>query len=159
MVFGGYFPNPSIAIPEDAISWWYALLAEAWMAALLAFMVFMLTDSNNKSIPQQGVPFFVGFTIASLVGLYESLTVACFNPARDLGPRLVAFLWGWGSVAIPGPKVGFWIYLVGPLIGGPIGGALYQYTLAPMMEASAKGAQEAEGEEEQPLMQNDYQNA
>lgn len=125
MVFGGYFPNPSVAIPQNAISWWYALLVEAWIAGVLAFMVFMLTDPHNKLIVPQAAPFFVGFTIATLVGLYESLTVACFNPARDFGPRLVALLWGWGGMAIPGPRAGFWIYLVGPLIGGPIGGALY----------------------------------
>jgi glycerol uptake facilitator protein len=44
------------------------------------------------------------------------------NPARDLGPRLLAWIEGWKSVAIPGDsgRVDFYmgVPIVGPLIGG-----------------------------------------
>lgn len=41
------------------------------------------------------------------------------NPARDLGPRLVAWLAGWDWVAIPGPMGWFfWVYILSPLLGG-----------------------------------------
>jgi glycerol uptake facilitator protein len=58
--------------------------------------------------------------------VFAPITQAGWNPARDFGPRLVALLAGYGEIAIPGPQSGFWIYIVGPLIGGPIGGLLYE---------------------------------
>ena len=32
-------------------------------------------------------------------------------------------------MAIPGPKGGFWIYIVGPLLGGPLGAFLAEHLL------------------------------
>jgi glycerol uptake facilitator-like aquaporin len=64
--------------------------------------------------------------VASLIGLFAPITQAGWNPARDFGPRLVAYALGWGTIAIPGPSGGFWVYLVGPLLGGPIGGFVWE---------------------------------
>lgn len=64
--------------------------------------------------------------------LLGPLTTGCFNPARDFGPRLVTLFAGWGRVAIPGPRTGFWIYIVAPLVGGPIGMAFYDHILSRM---------------------------
>lgn len=44
------------------------------------------------------------------------------NPARDLGPRLVSALAGWGSAAL---STGWWVYSTGPIVGGILGGAAY----------------------------------
>jgi hypothetical protein len=33
----------------------------------------------------------------------------------------VAYLLGYGSVAFPGPKGGFWVYLLGPVVGAQVG--------------------------------------
>jgi Major intrinsic protein len=70
-------------------------------------------------------PYFIGFTVAVLISLFAPLTQAGWNPARDFGPRLVACFAGWWSVAIPGPRFGFWVYIVGPFVGAPLGAALY----------------------------------
>jgi glycerol uptake facilitator protein len=43
----------------------------------------------------------------------------------------VSLLAGWDSIAIPGPSSGFWIYIAGPLIGGPIGAAIHEYLVRP----------------------------
>ena len=134
MVFGQYFPNPALfgtdAAARALVSPLHACLVEAFGTAVLAFVIFALTDPRNRDAPAANlVPFFVGFTVAALISLFAPLTQAGWNPARDLGPRLVALALGWGEIAIPGPAGGFWVYLVGPLLGAPIGAGLYERLL------------------------------
>jgi len=47
---------------------------------------------------------------------------------------LVAYLAGFGPIAIPGPHFGFWIYLVGPSVGAIVGGLLYEQAVASHLE-------------------------
>ena len=131
MVFGEYFPNPAMfgtdAAARALVSPLQAALVEGFGTAVLAFVIFALTDPRNRAAPGRHLtPFFVGFTVAALISLFAPITQAGWNPARDLGPRLVALALGWGAVAVPGPEGGFWAYIVGPLVGGPIGAGLYQ---------------------------------
>jgi glycerol uptake facilitator protein len=131
MIFGQYFPNPALfgtdAEAAALVSPLAALLVEALGTAVLVLVVFVLTDPDNAAAPAPTlVPILVGATVAVLIGVFAPLTQAGWNPARDLGPRIVALLAGYGPIAIPGPRAGFWIYLVGPLLGGPLGGLLYQ---------------------------------
>ncbi len=135
MVFGQYFPNPAMFGTDSAahalISPFAAMGVEALGTAVLVFVIFALVDHRNEARPMWMTPFFIGFTVAVLISIFAPLTQAGWNPARDFGPRIVAFLAGWGDVAIPGPRNGFWIYIVGPLIGGPIGAFLYDTLLRP----------------------------
>lgn len=129
MVFGEYFPNPAIfgtgPEAEALVSPIMAAGIEAFGTAILVFMIFALTEPRNGIRPAWLAPFFIGFTVAVLISLFAPATQAGWNPARDLGPRLVALAAGWGEIAIPGPRGGFWVYIVGPLGGGLVGGALY----------------------------------
>ena len=83
-----------------------------------------MTHSNNKVGLGGFTPFMIGCVVACNLGLYAPITQAGWNPARDFGPRIVAAVMGWGEVAIPGPRNDFWVYIVGPFIGGPIGAVL-----------------------------------
>ena len=53
------------------------------------------------------------------------------NPARDLGPRLVTHMAGWGAANL---SYGWWAYTAGPVVGAILGGALYQQILQPAKE-------------------------
>jgi glycerol uptake facilitator-like aquaporin len=75
------------------------------------------------------VPLLIGGAVFVLLMLYAPITQAGWNPARDFGPRLVAYWGGWGTVAIPGPRSGFWVYIAGPLLGGPVGAFLAEKVL------------------------------
>ena len=140
MVFGEYFPNPAMfgtdATARALVSPWQAALVEGFGTAVLVLVIFALTSPRNTDRPGANLaPFFIGFTVAVLISLFAPLTQAGWNPARDFGPRLVALVLGWGRVAIPGPDGGFWVYIVGPLIGGPLGGLVWQL-IAERQEAS-----------------------
>lgn len=136
--FGEYFPNPSLlelsggpyrAEDVDAFG---AMGVEAWGSAVLCFVIFGLTHSRNKALgsgERVGVPLMIGATVAVLLALYAPITQAGWNPARDLGPRLVAAMAGWGAVAIPGPNHGCWAYVVGPCVGAPVGAFLAEVGL------------------------------
>ena len=71
--------------------------------------------------------------MAILISVIAPLTQACFNPARDFGPRLFAYWAGWGRVALPGPNGAhvFTVYLLAPVAGALLGGGLYQGALRP----------------------------
>jgi glycerol uptake facilitator protein len=127
MVFGEYFPNPAMFGTDTAaralVSPMHAAVVEGFGTAVLVFVIFALTAHRNAvAAAAHLTPFFIGFTVAVLISLFAPLTQAGWNPARDFGPRVVAYFLGWGPMAIPGPEGGFWVYLVGPLVGGPLGG-------------------------------------
>ncbi len=137
MIYGEYFPNPAI-IGTDAeafktISLPQAMLAEIVGTALLAFFVFALTDARNLNRPTGSFfALFIGLAIGLIIAILASLTQACLNPARDFGPRLFSWFAGWGSIAIPGPRGGFFtVYILSPIIGGLIGAGIYQFIIQP----------------------------
>ena len=127
MAFGEYFPNPAVFNPNEftgITSVFEAFLIETWGTFILVFVIFSVTHpsnaiiSNNKGL----IPFVIGLTVAILISVYGPLTMAGLNPARDFGPRVIAAMAGWGTIAIPGPRNGFWLYIIGPFIGGVLGG-------------------------------------
>lgn len=130
--FGEYFPNPGLSLPARVVSPAFAMFVEAWGTGILMFVILALTDPRQKIIQsKEMLPFYIGFTVAVLITLYAPLTQAGWNPARDFGPRLVAAMAGWGGVAIPGPRNGFWVYIIGPKIGAPIGALMYDLLINP----------------------------
>ena len=131
MIFGEYFPNP-LAKPlsksnPERMSQMRAFFAEAVGTALLVFVVFCTTDPNNRDRPQVLTAATIGLTVTMLISLLGPLTMACFNPARDLGPRLFSCLAGWGGIPFSTNGTGWLtVYIVAPIVGGLIGGGLYR---------------------------------
>jgi len=66
------------------------------------------------------VPPLIGLTVGGLICVCAPLTQAGFNPARDFGPRIVAWLAGWKTVAFQSA----WLYIVAPIVGAVFGAAL-----------------------------------
>lgn len=141
--FGEYFPPPKLdevgnlsSLGSGVVSVGFALLVEAWATGILTLVIFSLTDSRQKFIRNsEMVPFYIGFTVAILMTMYTPITMGGFNPARDFGPRLVAAMAGWGKIALPGPRNGFWIYVIGPKLGAVVGAFTYDCFLRPGIPA------------------------
>ena len=157
MCYGEYFPSPgplsnaegpySIDTHERLnalVSEPTAFLAELLGTLVLAMVVFAVTDERNSGAPPARLaPVFIGLTVSALISFIAPLTQACFNPARDFGPRLFAFLIGWGSIALPGNRgTGFLtVYIIAPILGAILGAGLYVHVLRnPNLSSDDKNA-------------------
>lgn len=136
MMFGEYFPNPGLAQPWLTVGMGTAAGGEFMGTFLLVTMIFLLTEGCNVGRPAEGVsPLFIGATVTAIICVSAPITQAGLNPARDFGPRLVAYFAGWGAVAIPGPQGGFFIvYILSPLLAGVAAAIFFKLVAAPLME-------------------------
>lgn len=136
MMFGEYYPNPgstaSVSLP-------LAMATEALGTFLLVLMIFAFTEGCNVGRPDVAfAPVFIGLTVASIIGLLAPLTQAGINPARDLGPRMVAWIMGWGNAAFPDRVGGFLhVYVFSPLLGGAAASLFFIRLLEPAMEQAS----------------------
>jgi len=137
MLFGEYFPNPGFAFPWFQLSNASAMFVEGLGTFILVTMIFFLTEGCNVGRPSDVLaPVFIGATVSGLIAVTAPLTQTGINPARDFGPRLVAYVAGWCEVAIPGPEGGFLgVYIVAPLIGGAVAAACFRGVIEPLMGA------------------------
>ena len=132
MMFGEYFPNPAVfGTAEDAwrvITPSTAFIAEMIGTAMLAFIVSTVTHERNTARPPSAMgAVIIGVGVAAIISVVAPLTQAALNPARDFGPRLVSYFLGWGEIAIPGPRNGFFtVYILAPICGAVIGGGIYR---------------------------------
>jgi glycerol uptake facilitator protein len=122
-MFGEFYPNPGGTAVVPMI---LAIAAETFGTFLLVLTIFGLTEDANAGRPSNTItPLFIGLTVSSIIWLIAPLTQAGLNPARDFGPRLVAWIAGWGSAAFPDAKGGFlWVYILAPVAGGAIAALL-----------------------------------
>ncbi len=85
-----------------------------------AIITFILVMSVFGTIVDKRAPkmagFGVGLTLAALILVAGPLTGAAANPARAFGPELVTLNF-----------TDWYVYWIGPIIGGIIAGLVYQY--------------------------------
>jgi len=142
-IFSCFYPNPG-GIGVDAaafarVSAPGAFFVEVVLTAFLLLMIFALTEPDNPGLPQAGLgPLFIGLTVTAIVGIGGALTMDAVNPVRDFGPRLFAYVAGFGQIAFPGPRGNeWWLYIVAPIIGGPLGAAAYKYLVRRFLPATS----------------------
>ncbi len=145
--YGEFYPAPGAALSADGrwsdrnwesfrvrATFREAFLAEVLCTAILALVVFAVTDGKNTAAPAGHLaPLVIGLTVACLISIIAPLTQCCLNPARDFGPRLFTYLAGWGSAALPGPNGHgvVTVYILAPILGAIAGGGLYEGLLKP----------------------------
>ncbi len=112
-------------------SWFGPFLDQVIGTAFLVGLIFAVVDEFNAPVKANLAPLIIGFVVVAIGISYGANAGYAINPARDLGPRLLAWIEGWKSIAIPGDygnvNAFMWIPIVGPLLGGAIGAYVYDF--------------------------------
>ncbi|KAL1007268.1 hypothetical protein UPYG_G00084330 [Umbra pygmaea] len=93
--------------------------------ASLILCILAIIDGKNIGAPKGMEPLCIGLIIMA-IGV--SMGFNCgypINPARDLGPRLFTAVAGWGMEVFRAGGCWWWIPVIGPMLGGVVGAAIY----------------------------------
>lgn len=127
-------------------NWWGPLIDQVVGTAFLLVFVAALIDRRNILPKGNLAPFMIGMAVAAIGMSYGANAGYAINPARDFGPRILAWVAGWGSTAFPGDygwvNGYFWIPIVGPLLGGVLGVLSYDFFIKRVL--IARGVPEVE---------------
>ncbi len=114
VVYSGPAVDTLGTAPGAGISNGGALVLELIATAL--FVIVICTVATDDRAPWKGVmaPLLIGLFIFTAADAVGPASGGSFNPARSLDPAL--FNWDFDDL---------WIYLIGPLVGGLIGGVVW----------------------------------
>ncbi len=110
----------------------------------LLLFVFAISDRLNLSPLANLGPFVVGLAVFAIGMSFGANAGYAINPARDFGPRLFAFLAGWGQVALPGIDGYFWVPIVGPLVGAVLAAFAYHHLIYRVLVARKAHSEEVD---------------
>jgi glycerol uptake facilitator protein len=121
------------AFPDVPFAGW---LDQTIGTALLLLMIFAITDERNTPPGNMG-PVMVGLIVVAIGMCFGSMHGYAINPARDFGPRLFTLAAGFKNTGFENGV--FWVPLIAPLVGGVLGGALYDLLIRRYLPGPSKG--------------------
>jgi glycerol uptake facilitator protein len=110
---GSTLPNGSLPMPVFA-----AVLAEIVGTMILAMTVLGSTDPDSSGMAWASSS--IGLVLAAIIWALGAVSGASLNPARSFGPAVVSLLFD------STPILNYWIYVVGPILGGLLAAQLYK---------------------------------
>lgn len=112
--------------PQAQVSAAAAWFTEFVDTAILLMVVLAISDINNSSPPDGLNPLVLFFVIVGLGACLGLNTAYCLNPARDLGPRMMTAMAGYGrGVFTFRNGYFFWCAILAPVCGALFGSFLY----------------------------------
>ena len=105
-----------VSAPADGVSTTTALALETIVTAMFLWVILAVATDDRAAWHGVFAPIAIGgfiFVAANVVGPFSS---GSFNPARSIAPAIAAGEFG-----------DLWIFIVGPIVGGIIGGLTYTY--------------------------------
>jgi MIP family channel proteins len=114
IVFDSEVTDALTTTPGAGVDDWGALVLEIVATALFVMVILTVVTDDRAAWKGVMAPLMIGLFIFAAATTVGPLSGGSFNPARSLDP----VLWNqeWGDV---------WIYIVGPLAGGILGGAIW----------------------------------
>ncbi len=134
--------------PKSFVGLFGAFGDEFLGTALLVGLIFAIVDGRNQPVQANLNPLIIGLLIVAIGASFGLNTGYAINPARDFGPRLwVALVTGGESFSVN--NYYFWVPIVAPLLGGVVGGYIYDFTIGRVIAAKMlmqSGTAETKGE-------------
>ena len=109
--------NLAATYPAQGVGDLQAFIVEVLITFILVFVV--MAVATDERAPAAIAPIAVGFALAVGVFIAGPVTGGSVNPARSLGPMLVAT-----------DLTSVWLYILGPIVGGVLGALLYDRFMA-----------------------------
>ncbi len=101
------------------------LLDQTIGTALLLLMILAVTDERNQPPAANLAPLVIGLIVVAIGISFGGMHGYAINPARDFGPRLFTVVAGFKNNGLTDGSMVFWVPIVGPILGGLIGAAVY----------------------------------
>ena len=114
---GGFGSNGLAGVNDSIVA---GLLVEVILTYI--FVITILGVTSKKANHGSFAGLVIGFTLVLVHILGIGLTGTSVNPARSLGPAIVAAL--TGNTA---PIADVWVFIVGPLLGAALAAFTYMY--------------------------------
>ena len=112
---GGFGSNGLTGVNNNP---WVGLLVEILLTFVFVTSILGVTSDKAKHGHVAGI--VIAFSLVAVHILGIGLTGTSVNPARSLGPAIVAALGGNGR-----PIAVVWVFIVGPLLGGILAAYVY----------------------------------
>jgi MIP family channel proteins len=109
--------NLAATYPAQGVGDLQAFIVEMLITFILVFVV--ISVATDERAPAAIAPIAVGFALAVGVFIAGPVTGGAVNPARALGPMVVAL-----------DFTSAWLYILGPVIGGVLAALLYDRFMA-----------------------------
>ncbi|KAI9631492.1 hypothetical protein KEM48_014316 [Puccinia striiformis f. sp. tritici PST-130] len=124
---GGLFFTSALPYASNYLCFYNEVL----MTAILMIFVVAVGDQGNTSPPKNMGPFVIFWVVLGLASTLGMQTSFALNPARDLGPRIVTWLAGYGS-AVWSVRSNYWfsVAILGPGFGAIVGCFIYDFFIA-----------------------------
>jgi glycerol uptake facilitator protein len=100
------------------------LLDQVIGTALLMFLILAIGEQATDL-----GPILVGLVVVVIGMAFGGMHGYAINPARDFGPRLFTAIAGFKNNGLTDGPLVFWVPIAGPIIGGILGSAAWEFTL------------------------------
>ncbi|CAG7824766.1 unnamed protein product [Allacma fusca] len=124
--FSNFYPA-SVFSPVVDTPFANGILDQVVTTSILMLAVMAVIDQRNMGVPKHMIAFFFCLIVSGIAMCYGYNAGAVINPARDLGPRLMALTVGYSVDQIFTANGSHWwmVGIVGPIIGAVIGTIMY----------------------------------
>ncbi|ESN96364.1 hypothetical protein HELRODRAFT_95422 [Helobdella robusta] len=112
--------------PQPGLGVYTSVIDQIIGTMVLLIFVMAISDKRNSNIPQGLKPLVVGALVVFVNYSFVYNCMGAINPARDMGPRMMTLVVGYGVEVFTIYDYFFWVPLVMPHVGAFLGAHIYQ---------------------------------